>query len=91
MGTGCGFTPPLAQLGVTGESSLVGDDGFANGEITYNVPLETSVVQAIAGSETFWQRPIGGSGLFFYGGSIPKASTIIAYDAEGNEIGRWPA
>jgi hypothetical protein len=91
MGTGCGSRPPLAQLGVTSASSLEGDDGFAYGEITYNVPLETSVVQAIAGSETFWQRPIGGSGLFFYGGSIPKASTIIAYDADGNEIGRWPA
>jgi len=91
MGTGCGFTPPLARLGVTGQSSLEGDDGFAFGEVTFNVPLETSVVQAVAGSETFWQRPIGGSGLFFYGGSVPKATMIIAYDAEGNEIGRWPA
>ena len=90
VASGCGFLP-LVHFGVTGESSVQGDDGFVYGEVTYSVPLETAVVQALTGSETFWQRPIGGYGLFPYGGSVPKAATIIAYDADGNEIGRWPA
>jgi len=86
----CGFIP-LVHLGGTGESSVQGDDGFVYGEVTYSVPLETAVVQALTGSETFWQRPIGGYGVFPYGGSVPKATTIVAFDDEGNEIGRWPA
>lgn len=90
MGIGCGFLP-LGRLGLSGGSSMEDEDGNVRGEVTYNVPLETSVVQAIAGSETFWQRPIGGYGLFPYGGDIPQTTAVVAYDADGNEIGRWPA
>ena len=90
FGSACGSVP-LSRLGVTGGGYIEDDEGNREGEITYNVPLETSVVQALAGSSSYWQRPIGGYGVFVYGGSVEGPTTIIAYDAEGNEIDRWPA
>jgi len=61
-------------------------------ELTYSVPLDTSVVQFVAeGDETWWQRPVGGFGVVAFGGIVGRPSMIIAYDADGNEIGRWPA
>jgi hypothetical protein len=85
MGSGCGFELQT-QFGVGGESNM----GTYN-HVHYEVPLDTAVVQIVTATQDYWQRPIAGFGLVTFGDTVGRPTTIIAYDAEGNEIGRWPA
>ena len=86
MGSTCGFEP-LTRSGFGLESNM-----GTYSELTYSVRLDTSVVQFVTeGDETWWQRPVGGFGVVAFGGIVGRPSMIIAYDADGNEIGRWPA
>jgi hypothetical protein len=85
MGSGCGFELQT-RFGVGGESNM----GTYN-HIHYEVPLDTSVVQIVTASQDYWQRPVAGFGLVNFGDTVGRPTTIIAYDADGNEIGRWPA
>lgn len=59
------------------------------------VPLDSSVVQAVLSDGTsFWQRPAGGYGLMELPGDVFRSGAsfdVVAYDAEGTEIGRWTA
>ena len=87
MGVFCGFEI-LSRFGVEGRSSEETDEGVF-GDITYAVPLETSVVQIVTPGQDYWQRPIGGYGVVPYGNTVEVATEIIAYDSEGNEIGSW--
>lgn len=85
LGYGCGFEI-LSQFGITGEST----GGPSNdGAVTYAVSLNASVVQILTASDTFWQRPVAGYGLVPYGTTVDRPTTIVAYDVDGNEIGRW--
>lgn len=83
MGSGCGLEL-LGRFGFTGGTT--GGDGD---EIDYVVPLETSVVQLLSESGTYWQRPRGGYGVVPFGDTVSLPETIIAFDVDGNEIGRW--
>jgi hypothetical protein len=83
MGSSCGFEF-LGRFGFTGATTGPGTD-----DITYAVPLETSVVKLLAESGTYWQRPRGGYGVVPFGDTVSLPETIIAFDADGNEIGRW--
>lgn len=85
MGSGCGFEFQT-RFGVGGESNM----GTYN-HIHYEVPLDTSIVQIQTASQDYWQRPIGGFGMVTFGDTVGRPNMIIAYDSEGNEIGRWPA
>ena len=85
LGYSCGFEI-LSQFGVTSEMT----GGPPNeGSVTYAVPLNASVVQILTDSDSFWQRPAAGFGLVPYGTTVDRPTTIVAYDADGNEIGRW--
>lgn len=83
MGSGCG-SEILGTFGFGGESRL---DGASSA--SYTVPLETSVVQIIANSSSYWQRPAGGHGVIAYDDNLGRPVELIAYDADGNEIGSW--
>lgn len=83
MASGCGFL--LHQVfGVWTQSTMT-----EYSYLDYRVPLDTSVVQIVTVSEDYWQRPRGGVGLVSFGDTIGRPSILIAYDVEGNEIGRW--
>ncbi len=85
MGSGCGLELQT-RFGVGGESNM----GTYN-HIDYEVPVDTSVVQIVTPSQNYWQRPIAGHGLVNFGDTVGRPTTIIAFDVDGNEIGRWPA
>lgn len=86
MGSG-GGTFPLERYGITGESR---SSRFATSDLSYSVPLETAVVQFIADGSTYWQRPIAGYGVISQKYTEdPRPTSIIAYDATGNQIGEW--
>jgi hypothetical protein len=85
MGSGCG-NQPQTKFGVGGESNM-----GRNNHIDFEVPLGTSVVQIVTPSQNYWQRPVAGHGLVVFGATVRRPITIIAYDADRNEIGRWPA
>jgi len=87
MGVFCGFEI-LSRFGVEGTSSEETDEGVF-GDITYAVPLETSVVQIVTPGRDYWQRPIGGYGVVPYGNTVEAPTEIIAYDSGGKEIGSW--
>ena len=63
--------------------------------ITVRVPPETSVVGIIAHTRSaswrFWQRPIGGWGVFEVPGwpDGTPGPRVIAFDADGIQIGQW--
>lgn len=88
MGTGCGFEI-LSRFGVDGISTGESDDGVVSGEMSYVVPLETSVVQIVTPSQSYRQEPIGGYGVVPFGETVERPTTIVAYDADGDEIDRW--
>lgn len=83
-GRSCGYDV-LSHFGQSGESY----DSRGIGEISYTVPLDAAVVQIIADSQTFWQRPVAGYGLVPYGDTVQRPTEMIAFNADGNEIGRW--
>lgn len=88
IGSGCGFEV-LSRFGHAGGSYEETDDGVVSGEVSYVVPLETSVVQVVTPSGTFWQRPSGGYGVVPFGDTVGRPTSIVAYDADGDEIGDW--
>ncbi|MFP4553061.1 MAG: hypothetical protein ACLFRT_04315 [Actinomycetota bacterium] len=76
---------PLQRFGIIGESR---SSRFAVSDLSYSVPLETAVVQFIIDEGTFWQRPTAGYGVISQKYTEdPRPTSIIAYDAEGNQIG----
>lgn len=83
MGSACGFEL-MSRFGVSGESS----SGIFN-DLDYAVPLETSVVQIVTGSQSYWQQPVAGYGIVAFGDTVDRPTALIAYDAAGNEIGEW--
>jgi hypothetical protein len=70
--------------GVTGGS---GGGGWST--VRVRVPLETAVVVLDTGDGRFWQRPVLGYGLFRIAGAGARLE-VIALDADGEELGRWP-
>lgn len=91
MGSACGFEI-LSHFGLGEGSTTESEDGvLISGDATYVVPLESSVVQIVAQSQTYWQRPLGGYGVISFGDTVDRPTTIIAYDADGNELGNWSA
>lgn len=87
LGSGCGFEIQ-SQFGNAGESTEESIDGVF-GEVTYVVPMETSVVQIVTPSQTYWQRPVGGYALVPFGDTVDRPTEVIGFDALGNEVGRW--
>ena len=89
MGSACGFEI-MSRFGLGGGSTTESDEGvILSGDVGYTVPLETSVVQIVTPSRTYWQRPLGGYGAVPFGDTVDRPTSISAYDAEGNEIGEW--
>ncbi len=88
MGSGCGFEI-MSRYGLGGLSTSESDGQLISGEATYAVPLETSVVQIVTPSQTYWQRPRGGYGVIPFGDTVDPPTSIVAYDADGNELGAW--
>lgn len=89
MSTG-GGSYPLARYGIGGQSTTQTEgspDVF--GEFSYSVPLETSVVQIVTETGSYWQRPAGGYGAISWGDTIDRPTSIIAFDASGDELGQW--
>lgn len=84
FGSSCGYDV-LVHFGQSGES--YSSEGI--GEISYTVPLETAVVQIVTESQSFWQRPVAGYGLVPYGDTVERPTELIAFNAAGDEIGRW--
>lgn len=87
---GGGGSYPLNRYGV-GVRSYTETEGSTEvvGEMTYSVPLETSVVQIVTGSDSYWQRPAGGYGAISWGDTVDEPTTLIAFDAEGDQLGEW--
>lgn len=82
-----GGTLPLQRYGIIGEHR---SSRFAVSDLSYSVPLETAVVQFITDEGTFWQRPIAGYGVISQKYTEdPRPTSLIAFDAEGNQIGEW--
>lgn len=82
-----GGTVPLERYGITGESR---SSRFATSDMSYSVPLETAVVQFITDEGTYWQRPIAGYGVISQKYTEdPRPTSIIAYDAAGDQIDEW--
>lgn len=82
-----GGTFPLERYGITGESR---SSRFATSDLSYSVPLETAVVQFITDEGTYWQRPIAGYGVISQKYTEdPRPSSIIAFDANGDQIEEW--
>ena len=89
MGSGCGFEI-MSRFGLGGASTTETDEGvILSGDVSYTVPLETSVVQIGTSTRTYWQRPLGGYGVVPFGDTVDRPTSITAYDAEGNELGSW--
>lgn len=93
VGEGLGYgggSYPLDRygIGVRGGTRTEGSSDV-EGRMLYSVPLETSVVQIVTGSDSYWQRPAGGYGVISYGDTIDEPTTIIAFDADGDRIGEW--
>jgi len=89
LGSGCGFEI-LSRFGLGGGSTTETDEGvILSGDVSYTVPLETSVVQIVTSTRTYWQRPLGGYGVVPFGDTVDRPTSITAYDAEGNELGSW--
>lgn len=89
IGSG-GGSYPLDRYGI-GARGYTETEGSPDviGEMAYSVPLETSVVQILTGSNSYWQRPAGGYGAVSWGDTINEPTTFIALDAEGAQIGEW--
>jgi hypothetical protein len=47
------------------------------------------VVQIVTPSQSYWQRPLGGYGVVPFGDTVDRPTSIVAYDAEHNELGSW--
>lgn len=88
MGSGCGFEI-MSRFGLGGPSTLEEDGVLISGEVIYTVPVETSVVQIVTASRSYWQRPTGGYGVVSFGDTIEQPTVIVAFDVDGNEIGEW--
>lgn len=89
IGSG-GGSYPLDRYGIgLRHTSQTEGSSDAFGELSYSVPLETSVVQIVTGSSSYWQRPAGGYGAVSWGDTIDEPTTIIAFDADGDRIGEW--
>jgi hypothetical protein len=83
MGSGCGSVL-RGMLGFGGAST----GGDAN-HIVYTVTLDTSVVQILTDTGSYWQRPNGGYGVIPFGDTVAVPRTLVGFDADGAEIGRW--
>lgn len=83
MGSGCGFEIQV-RFGYFGGYSQEG-----GGDDRYHVPLDTSVVQIVTPSQDYWQRPIGGWVVLPYGDTVERPTRIVAFDAQGGELGTW--
>lgn len=89
VGSGCGFEIG-SRFGIGGGSTTSDEDGeLVSADVSYVVPLETSVVQILTASQSYWQQPVGGYGVIPYGDTVEQPRSIVAYDADGNEIGSW--
>jgi hypothetical protein len=89
LGSGCGFEI-MSRFGLGGGSITETDEGvILSGDVSYTVPLETSVVQIVTPSQSYWQRPLGGYGVVPFGDTVDRPTSIVAYDAEHNELGSW--
>lgn len=89
MGSGGGGYP-LQRFGIGSRSGTETEAGSElSGEMSYSVPLETSIVQIVTGSSSYWQRPAGGYGAISWGDTVDQPTSIIAYDAEGDQLGEW--
>lgn len=90
-GTGFGGDGyPLATYGIGFRSGTQTVEGsVVEGRMLYTVPLETSVVQIVTGSISYWQRPAGGYGAVSWGDTVDEPTSIIAYDTEGDQLGEW--
>ncbi len=89
VGSGCGRLPDFPEYGVGGYSATESAAG-ARGLMSVVVPPETTVVVVTMGTDTFWQRPVGGHAIFpFEGTSPPVLTTVQALDAAGAELGTW--
>lgn len=91
IGSG-GASYPLDRYGIgnQSESRIDGPEGqLISAQLSYAVPLETSVVQIITEEGNFWQRPNAGYGAISYGDTVGEPTSIIALDANGDQIGEW--
>ncbi len=83
-GSGCGGPVAGTSYGATGSGSEGGQT-----TISYSVPPETSVVQFVTRDGDYWQRPNTGHGLFSWGRDVLRPTEMVAYAADGSELGRW--
>ncbi len=83
-GAGCGpveFTPRYGSQGLASDGR--------SGVITVRVPRETAAVAVTMRAGAMWQRPAAGWALFPFTGSDPGQVEVVAYAADGSELGRW--
>ena len=66
-----------------------GSAGGGRSTVNVRVPLETAVVVLDTADGRLWQRPVLGYGLFRIAGAGGPLE-VIALDADGEELGRWP-
>lgn len=88
IGSG-GGSYPLDRYGIGNRSRSESEGILVSAQMSYAVPFETSVVQIITEEGNFWQRPNAGYGAISYGDTVDEPTSIIAFDAEGNQIGEW--
>lgn len=81
---GCGPLPFTPRYGLSGYST-----GGDFSTMTVRVPEAASVAAVSYRDVTAWQRPAAGYALFPLDGREPGPVEVVAYLADGTELGRW--